>query len=102
MNLKIILPIAVIASVIVTAGFMFAIGFNQPEVTTSPNLPQVTTSPDTPQVVYVEKTASEFFEGTQEIRKISFIGRIGGVTVWKILNEIVHAKNRNFLTPNSR
>jgi len=63
MSSKIILPIAVALSIIATAGIMFAIGFDQQ--------PEVTTDPTPPQVVYVDKTVSEFFEGTQEIRKIS-------------------------------
>ncbi len=72
MSLKIILPIAVIVSVLATAGIMYSIGFdNQPEVTTTPPSPEVTSTPPSPEVVYVEKTYSEFFEGTQDIRKIS-------------------------------
>jgi len=63
MNTKIIIPIAVVVSVLVTVGVMFAIGFN-PE-------PQVTTIPSTPQIVYVNKTVSELFEGNQELKKIS-------------------------------
>jgi len=63
MSSKIILPIAVALSVIATVGIMFAIGFNEQ--------PEVTTQPTPPQVVYVDKTVSEFFKGTQEIRKIS-------------------------------
>ena len=63
MNSKIILPLAVVVAVIATAGLMSAIGFNQQ--------PKVTTTPPTPQIVYVNKTISEFFEGNQEIKKIS-------------------------------
>ena len=63
MSSKIILPIVVAVSVIVTVGIMFAIGFDQQ--------PEVTTIPTPPQIVYVDKTVSEFFKGTQEIRKIS-------------------------------
>ncbi len=62
MNTKIILPIAVAVAVFATAGVMFAIGINQqPEVTIEPS----------PEIIYVNKTVSEFFEGTQEVRKIS-------------------------------
>lgn len=62
MNSKIILPIAVAVAVVATAGVMFAIGINpQPQVVSQPP----------PQVVYVNKTVSEFFEGTQELRKVS-------------------------------
>lgn len=59
----IILPIAVAAAIIITAGIMFAIDANTPT--------QVTEIPSTPQIVYVNKTVSEFFEGNQEIKKIS-------------------------------
>ena len=63
MSSKIILPIAVAVAVIVTAGVMFAIGTTQQ--------PEVVVEPSPPQIVYVNKTVSEFFEGTQEVRKIS-------------------------------
>ena len=63
MSSQIILPIAVIAAIIATAGVMFAIGFDQQ--------PEVTSDPIPPQVVYVDRTVSDLFEGTQEIRKIS-------------------------------
>ncbi|MFZ8921544.1 MAG: beta-propeller domain-containing protein [Nitrosopumilaceae archaeon] len=63
MNSKIILPIAVIVAVIATAGVMFAIGFD--------NQPKVTIDPSPPEIVYVDRTVSDLFEGTQEIRKIS-------------------------------
>ncbi|NND86749.1 MAG: copper amine oxidase [Nitrosopumilus sp.] len=62
MSSKIMISIAVIVSVIVTAGVMFAIGFDQQV--------QVTEIPE-PEVVYVDKTVSEFFEGNNEIKKIS-------------------------------
>ncbi|HUT07008.1 MAG TPA: beta-propeller domain-containing protein [Nitrosopumilaceae archaeon] len=63
MNSKIILPIAVILSIITTAGIMFAISFD--------SQPEVVGDPTPPQVVYVDRTVSDLFEGTQEIRKIS-------------------------------
>ena len=50
-------------AVIVTAGIMFAINANQQ--------PEVVIEQSPPQIVYVNKTVSEFFEGTQEVRKIS-------------------------------
>ena len=62
MSSKIILPIAVAIAVIVTAGVMFAIGFDQPPVIPNDNPPKV---------VYVDRIASDLFEGTNEIRKIS-------------------------------
>ena len=63
MNSKIILPIAVAVAVIATAGVMFAINTNQQ--------PEVIVEQSPPEIVYVNKTVSEFFEGTQEVRKIS-------------------------------
>ncbi|MDX1441529.1 MAG: beta-propeller domain-containing protein, partial [Nitrosopumilaceae archaeon] len=62
MSTKIILPIAVAVAVIATAGIMFAIGFDQQT--------QVVIEPS-PQIIYVNKTVSDFFEGTQEIKKVS-------------------------------
>lgn len=62
MNSKIIIPIAIAISVIVTAGIMYSIGFDQQ--------PQVSQIP-TPEIIYVDKSVSEYFEGTHNIRKIS-------------------------------
>jgi len=62
MNSKIIIPIAVAISVIVTAGIMYSIGFDQQ--------PQISQIP-TPEIVYVDKSVSEYFEGTHDIKKIS-------------------------------
>lgn len=62
MNAKIVIPVVVIISVIVTAGIMYSVGGQQ-----EPQLVQ--TSP--PEIIYVEKQASEFFGGTHEIREIS-------------------------------
>ncbi len=62
MSMKIIIPIAVVISVIVTAGIMYAIGFDQQT--------QVSQIPS-PEIIYVDKSVSEFFEGTNEIKKIS-------------------------------
>ena len=63
MSQKIILPIAVAVAVIVTAGIMLAI-IDTPQ-------PEVQVEPSPPQIIYVNKTISEFFEGTQELRQIS-------------------------------
>ena len=63
MSSKIILPVAVAVAVIITAAVMLAFIPQQQTV--------VTTETPPPQVVYVNKTVSEFFEGTQEVRKIS-------------------------------
>ena len=62
MSSKIIIPIAVIISVIVTAGVMYAID--------SDESPQILQSPE-PEIIYVDKSVSEYFEGTNEIKKIS-------------------------------
>ena len=62
MSSKIIIPIAVAISVIVTAGIMYSIGFDQQ--------PQVSEIP-APEIVYVDKATSEYFEGTHDIKKIS-------------------------------
>lgn len=61
MNSKVIIPIVIAISVIVTAGIMYGISFEQQ--------PQIVQS--SPEIVYVDKTVSEFFEGTNEIKKIS-------------------------------
>ncbi len=62
MSSKIIIPIAVVISVIVTAGIMYSIGFDQQ--------PQVSQIP-IPEIIYVDKSVSEYFEGTHDIKKIS-------------------------------
>ena len=62
MNSKIILPIVVAISVIVTAGIMYSIDLEQQ--------PQVSQIP-TPEVIYVDKSVSEYFEGSHDIKKIS-------------------------------
>ncbi|MFQ5783032.1 MAG: beta-propeller domain-containing protein [Nitrosopumilus sp.] len=62
MNSKITIPIAVVVSVIITVGVMYSIDFEQ-EI-------QVSETPE-PEIIYVDKSASEYFEGTQEIKKIS-------------------------------
>ena len=60
MSSKIIIAIAI--SVIVTAGIMYAIDFDQQ--------PQISQTP-TPEIIYVDKSISEYFEGTHDIKKIS-------------------------------
>ncbi len=62
MSSKIIIPIAVVISIIVTAGIMYSIGFDQQ--------PQISQIP-IPEIVYVDKSVSEYFEGTHDIKKIS-------------------------------
>lgn len=62
MNAKITIPIVIAISVIITAGIMIAIGYD--------NQPQITQSPQT-EIVYVEKSISKFFEGTNNVKKIA-------------------------------
>jgi uncharacterized secreted protein with C-terminal beta-propeller domain len=59
MNSKITIPIAIVISVIVTAGITYSIDFEQSQIS------QVSE----PEIVYVEK--SGYFEGSQNIKKIS-------------------------------
>ncbi len=62
MNPKTIIPITVIISVILTAGIMYTVGFEQQ--------PQIVQTPE-PEIIYVDKSISEYFKGTNEIKKIS-------------------------------
>ena len=62
MNPKTIIPITVIISVIVTAGIMYSVDFEQQ--------PQIVQIPE-PEIIYVDKSVSEYFKGTNEIKKIS-------------------------------
>ncbi|MBT5200429.1 MAG: copper amine oxidase [Thaumarchaeota archaeon] len=62
MNQTIIIPIAIIVSILGTAGIMYAISFDQPS--------QISDISE-PQIIYVDKSASEFFTGTDEIKKIT-------------------------------
>ncbi|NNM03449.1 MAG: copper amine oxidase [Nitrosopumilus sp.] len=62
MNSKITIPIAIIVSVAITSGIMYSIGFEQDI--------QVTQTPE-PEIIYVDKTLEEYFQGTQDIKKIS-------------------------------
>ncbi|QDI88483.1 copper amine oxidase [Candidatus Nitrosopumilus sp. SW] len=65
MSSKTIIPIAVAISVIVTAGIMYAISFDQePQI-------RVVTETLEPEVIYIDKSISKFFEGTNDIKKIS-------------------------------
>ena len=61
MSSKVIIPVVIAISVLVTAGIMYTI-LDEPQ-------PQIVQSP--PEIIYVDKTVSEFFEGTNEIKKIS-------------------------------
>ena len=61
MSSKVIIPVVIAISVLVTAGIMYSIDFEQ-----QPQIVQTS-----PEIIYVDKTVSEFFEGTNEIKKIS-------------------------------
>ena len=61
MSSKVIIPIAVAISVLVTAGIMYSmLGEQEPQIVQVP-----------PEIIYVNKSVSEIFEGTNEIKKIS-------------------------------
>ena len=62
MNSKITIPIVIAISVIITAGMMFSLGYD--------SQPQITQTPQT-EIIYVDKTVSEYFEGTNNVKKIS-------------------------------
>ncbi len=62
MNSKITIPIVIAISVIVTAGIMYSINFEQE--------PQITQIPE-PEIIYVDKSTSEYFEGTDNVKKIA-------------------------------
>ena len=70
MNPKTTIPIVIAISVIVAAGIMFSIG--------NDNQPQITQTPQT-EIVYVEKTVSEFFKGTNNAKKISSQDELKGI-----------------------
>ena len=61
MNTKITIPIAVIITAIVTAGIMYSINIESPTTVTSQE----------PEIIYIEKQSGNFFEGTNELKKIS-------------------------------
>ena len=62
MSSKMIVLIAVVISVIVTAGIIYSIDYDQqPQVSEIPVL----------EIIYVDKSVSEYFEGTHDIKKIS-------------------------------
>ena len=60
MNSKITIPIIIAISVIVTAGIIFSLEYD--------NQPQITQTSQT-EIIYVDKTVSEFFEGTNNAKK---------------------------------
>jgi len=63
MSSKVIIPIAVAISVIVTAGIMYSIDFEQ-------GIERFEESTKA-EIIYIDKSVSEYFEGTDDIKKIS-------------------------------
>ena len=63
MNSKTTIPIVIIISVIATIGVMYSLGFEQQQA-------QISQIPS-PEIIYMNNSNLEFFEGTQEIKKIS-------------------------------
>ena len=61
MNTKITIPIAIVITAIVTAGIMYSVNTES-----TANL----TAHD-PEIIYIEKPSTDFFEGTNELKKIS-------------------------------
>ncbi len=86
MSSKVIIPVVIAISVLVTAGIMYGISFEQQ--------PQVVQSP--PEIIYVDKTVSEFFEGTNEIKKISSQEEL------KNILDVSSSFSENFYNTNSR
>lgn len=70
MNPKITMPIVIAISVIVTAGIMISLGFD--------SQPQTTQTPHT-EIIYVDKSVSEYFEGTNNVKKISSQEELKGI-----------------------
>jgi uncharacterized secreted protein with C-terminal beta-propeller domain len=62
MSSKITIPIAIAISVLVTAGIMYVMDTDEQ--------PQIVQTLD-PEIIYVNKVVSEYFEGSNEIKKIS-------------------------------
>ena len=61
MSTKIMIPIIIAISVVVTAGITYSIDFKQDQ-----SVSQVSE----PGIIYVEKSATQYFEGTNDIKKI--------------------------------
>ena len=61
MNTKVTIPIAIIITAIVTAGIMYSINTESPTTVVSQE----------PEIIYVERPNTDFFEGTNELKKIS-------------------------------
>lgn len=62
MNSKITIPVIII-SMIITAGITYSLTWDQKL--------QIVQTPQQPEIIYVDKTGSELFQGTNEIREIS-------------------------------
>jgi hypothetical protein len=89
MNSKTIIPIVIAISVIVTAGIMYSIDFDQK--------PQATQIPE-PEIIYVDKSTSEYFEGTNNIKKISSQNELKNILDASALFEGNFYDNRMFRT----
>ena len=61
MNTKITIPIAIVITAIVTAGIMYSMNTESTTVVTTQE----------PEIIYIEKSSVDFFEGTNELKKIS-------------------------------
>ena len=76
MNPKITIPIIVAISVIATAGIMYSTDFKQGQqelqVSEPVKIPE-------PEIVYIEKPISEYFEGTNDIKKIESHGELKNI-----------------------
>ncbi len=76
MNPKITIPIIVAISVIATAGIMYSTDFKQDQqelqVSEPVKIPE-------PEIVYIEKPISEYFEGTNDIKKIESQGELKNI-----------------------
>ncbi|MGH1521773.1 MAG: beta-propeller domain-containing protein [Nitrosopumilus sp.] len=62
MNSKIVIPMVILISVIITAGITYSL--------TSDQQSQIVQTPQ-PEIIYVDKPSSDLFQGTNEIREIS-------------------------------
>jgi len=89
MNSKITIPIIIAISVIVTAAITYSVGFEQ-----QPQVSQVVT----PEIIYVEKETAKYFEGNQNIKKISSQEELKDILEASALFEGQFFDNRIFST----
>ena len=76
MNPKITIPIIVAISVIATAGIMYSTDFKQDQQELQVSQPVKIPEPE---IVYIEKPISEYFEGTNDIKKIESQGELKNI-----------------------